>query len=40
MDSGFIMYCLSIVPGQNLMRDQEWDLSWKLGNTAADEEVL
>ena len=31
---GFTAYYVSIVPGQNLMRDQVWDISLKLGNTA------
>ncbi len=37
---GFSAYCLSIVPGQNLMRDQVWDISWKLGNTAGNGAVV
>ena len=40
MDSGFITYYVSIVPGQNLMRDQVWDISWKLGNTAENGGVV
>jgi len=32
----FNTYCLSIVPGQSLMRGQVWDISWKLGNTAGN----
>lgn len=37
---GFTAYCLSIVPGQSLMRDQVWDISWKLGNTAENGAVV
>jgi len=31
---GFIAYYVPIVPGQSLMCDQVWDVTWKLGNTA------
>ena len=34
MGFGFTTYYVSIVPGQNLMCSQVWDISWKLGNTA------
>jgi hypothetical protein len=37
---GFTAYYVSIVPGQNLMRNQEWDISWKLGNTAGNGGVV
>jgi hypothetical protein len=37
---GFSAYYLSIVPGQNLMRYQVWDISWKLGNTAGNGGVM
>ncbi len=40
VDSSFITYYVSIVPGQNLMRDQVWDISWKLGNTAENGAVV
>jgi len=33
-------YYVSTVPGQNLMRDQVWDISWKLGNTAGNGGVV
>jgi hypothetical protein len=36
----FIVYCLSIVPGQSLMRDRVRDISWRLGNTAENGGVV
>ena len=40
MDSNFTTYYVSIVPGQSLMRNQVWDISWKLGNTAENGGVV
>ena len=39
-DFDFTAYYVSIVPGQNLMRSQVWDISWKLGNTAGNGGVV
>ena len=36
----FTAYCLSIVPGQSLMRDRVGDISWRLGNTAENGGVV
>jgi len=33
-------YYVSAVPGQNLMRDQDVEQSWKLGNTAGNGGVM